>query len=143
MHRRLLAMHFVACVQATAGTAQHTLPPSEVVCKVTYRSAVASLLLYDVSGRNLQQDSAPACNQLRHSISLDDTCSGICRRLSKMVLYRSVVIHALVCLHVVDEQASLMLFLLAKTRVTNGTRTLAGWETCITWWSRFYACIYL
>lgn len=66
-------MHFVACVQAIAGTAQHTLPPSEVVCKVTYRSAVASLLLYDVSGRNLQQDSAPAWNQLRHFTTLTYT----------------------------------------------------------------------
>ncbi|CAM9247012.1 unnamed protein product, partial [Ectocarpus sp. 6 AP-2014] len=39
--------------------------------------------------------------------------------------------------------ACLVLFLLAKTGVTNGNRTLTCWEKGITWWSRFWACIYL
>ncbi|CAM9806533.1 unnamed protein product, partial [Pylaiella littoralis] len=39
--------------------------------------------------------------------------------------------------------ASLVLFLLAKTNVTNGNRALSKWETCITWWSRFYSWGYL
>eukprot|EP00903_Cladosiphon_okamuranus_P011577 g10891.t1 len=46
-------------------------------------------------------------------------------------------------LSVVWYDSFLVLFLLAKTSVTNGNRTLAGWETCITWWSRFYAYIFL
>ncbi|CAM9368130.1 unnamed protein product, partial [Ectocarpus sp. 12 AP-2014] len=39
--------------------------------------------------------------------------------------------------------ACLVLFLLAKTSVTNGHRTLTCWEKGITWWSRFWAWIFL
>ncbi|CAB1106999.1 unnamed protein product [Ectocarpus sp. CCAP 1310/34] len=41
------------------------------------------------------------------------------------------------------QAACLVLFLLAKTSVTNGNRTLTSWEKGITWWSRFWAWIYL
>eukprot|EP00752_Nemacystus_decipiens_P007837 g7002.t1 len=39
--------------------------------------------------------------------------------------------------------ATLVFFLVAKTRLTNGTRKLACWETVAIWWSRIYCLAYL
>ena len=39
------------------------------------------------------------------------------------------------------QQASLLLFLLAKVYVTNGDRMLARWEKFIVWWPRICAWI--
>lgn len=47
------------------------------------------------------------------------------------------------CLDLFLQQASVVVFLLAKVKVTNGDRTLACWEKGITWWSRLYGWGYL
>ncbi|CAM9246809.1 unnamed protein product [Ectocarpus sp. 12 AP-2014] len=86
LHKRLLAMHFIAIANMSAGCAKYMLDVSELSCLATRRAMVATILLYD---------------------------------------------------------ASLVLFLLGKTSVTNGNRALAIWEACITWWSRFYGWVVL
>ncbi|CAM9559444.1 unnamed protein product [Ectocarpus sp. 4 AP-2014] len=86
LHKRLLMMHFIAVVNASAGCFKYMLAASDVSCLVTQRAMAATTVLYD---------------------------------------------------------ASLVLFLLAKTSVTNGGRSLTVWEKCISWWSRFYAWGYL
>lgn len=42
-------MHFIACIYGIAGTAEYTLPPSDLSCRVAHRGRVSALLLYDVS----------------------------------------------------------------------------------------------
>ncbi|CAN0038247.1 unnamed protein product [Scytosiphon promiscuus] len=54
-----------------------------------------------------------------------------------------LITHRVMISTILLYDASLVLFLLAKTSVTNGNRILAKWETVITWWSRFYAWVYL
>ncbi|CAM9711777.1 unnamed protein product, partial [Ectocarpus fasciculatus] len=66
---------------------------------------------------------------LKYMLPLSDT--------SCMVSHRAWIFSLLL------YDACLVLFLLAKTSVTNGNRTLACWEKGVTWWSRFWAWIFL
>ncbi|CAM9661797.1 unnamed protein product [Ectocarpus fasciculatus] len=66
---------------------------------------------------------------LKYMLPLSDTMCMVSHRawVASLLLY----------------DACLVLFLLAKTSVTNGNRALTCWEKGITWWSRFWAWIYL
>lgn len=67
--------------------------------------------------------------------------SELSRRPGLSRTWKYFVIHYLSRL--MEKQASLVLFLVAKTSITNANRTLAGWETCVMWWSRFCGWVYL
>lgn len=49
LHKRLLAMHFIACIHAVAGILEYTLPVSDSSCGVAHPALIATTLLYDVS----------------------------------------------------------------------------------------------
>ncbi|CAB1102618.1 unnamed protein product [Ectocarpus sp. CCAP 1310/34] len=64
-------------------------------------------------------------------------------RVSHRAWIASLLFYDVSAPQAVADGACLVLFLLAKTSVTNGNRTLTSWENGITWWSRFWAWIYL
>lgn len=53
LHKRLVAMHFIAIANMSAGCAKYMLDVSERSCLDTRRVMVATILLYDVSFGNV------------------------------------------------------------------------------------------
>ncbi|CAM9518775.1 unnamed protein product [Ectocarpus fasciculatus] len=80
---------------------------------------------------------------MMHFIAAMNTSAGCFKYMLPASDISCLVTQRAMALTTVLYDASLVLFLLAKTSVTNGNRTLAAWEKCISWWSRFYAWGYL
>ncbi|CAM9799589.1 unnamed protein product [Hapterophycus canaliculatus] len=78
-----------------------------------------------------------------HFVAMLSMSAGVAKYILPVTDTSCLVTHRAMISTILLYDASLVLFLLAKTSVTNGNRILARWEVVITWWSRFYACIYL